>query len=160
MIELRTLGGIDWSGSEPHSLESASLQPKRLALLAYLALADRPSFRRRDAVVALLWPDLDAQHARGSLRQALHFLRRSLGDQVLATRGEEEIGVNAAAITCDAVAFRRHCDAQEYEQALALYRGDFLDGFFVSDVSAEFDQWVAGMRADLKASAAMCAGRL
>jgi DNA-binding SARP family transcriptional activator/TolB-like protein/Tfp pilus assembly protein PilF len=157
MIELHTLGGIELRRSSAEALDSLTSQPKRLALLAYLALAERSDFRRRDVTVALLWPELDAQHARGSLRQALHFLRRSLGDGVIAVRGEEEIGVHRAAISCDAVEFLRCSDAKEYERALALYRGDFLDGFFVSDVAPEFEQWIADTRSELRTRAASCA---
>src|SRR5262245_54059409 len=138
MIELRTLGGLDLrdAGGEPFTPTVA--QPKRLALLTYLALADGSTFRRRDSVVGLLWPELDASHARGALRQALHFLRRSLGDGVVVARGEEEVAVNRAVLWCDAVEFQERADAGAFEEALALYRGDFLDGLFASDVDAEF----------------------
>ena len=36
-----------------------SVQPKRLALLVYLALDDATGFRRRDSAVAYFWPELD-----------------------------------------------------------------------------------------------------
>jgi DNA-binding SARP family transcriptional activator len=157
MIELRTLGGLDVGGSHGETLGPLSAQPKRLALLTYLALADGSSFRRRDAVVAHLWPELDTAHARGSLRQALHFLRRSLGDGVILSRGEEEIAVNRALLWCDAATFEANCEAGQCRDALHLYRGDFLDGFFVSDVAAEFDQWMAETRAHLRRRAAGCA---
>jgi DNA-binding SARP family transcriptional activator len=35
------------------------------------------------------------------------------------------------------------------EQAVALYEGDFLDGFYVRE-ALEFDQWVLGRRAYLR----------
>ena len=38
---------------------------KAVALLAHLALADRP--RPRDALADLLWPDNDIEHARAVL---------------------------------------------------------------------------------------------
>ena len=38
---------------------------KAVALLAVLALADRP--RPRDVLAELLWPEHDAEHARGAL---------------------------------------------------------------------------------------------
>jgi hypothetical protein len=41
MIELRLLGSVDLKGSEGETLLSALAQPKRMALLAYLA-AKRP----------------------------------------------------------------------------------------------------------------------
>ena len=42
---------------------------KAMALLAHLALADRP--RSRDALCALLWPAHDPGRARGALRRTL-----------------------------------------------------------------------------------------
>ena len=42
---------------------------KALALLAHLALTDRA--RPRDVLAELLWPDHDADHARGALRRTL-----------------------------------------------------------------------------------------
>src|SRR5438876_8146459 len=90
MIRLRTLGAVDLKDSEGRELRPLLTQPKRLALLTYLALAGSSGFRRRDTVVALFWPELDEEHARGSLRQALRFLRRSLGEGDIVSRGAEE----------------------------------------------------------------------
>jgi DNA-binding SARP family transcriptional activator/TolB-like protein len=155
MIEFRTLGGLDLKDSGES--RSISAQPKRLALLTYLALADSSGFRRRDSILALLWPDLDEAHARGALRQGLHFLRRSLGEDALVSRGEEEVGVNNSAFWCDAVAFDALQRAREHALALELYRGDFLEGFFVSDVAPEFEQWVEGHRSVFRQAASSSA---
>jgi DNA-binding SARP family transcriptional activator/TolB-like protein len=125
-------------------------QPKRLALLAYLARANSSGFRRRDTLVALFWPDLDEAHARGALRQALRFLRRALGDGVIVTRGEEEVGVDGAALWCDATAFAAACDAGRTAEAVELYHGDFLEGFHVSDAAPELEQWLEEERAGLR----------
>jgi serine/threonine-protein kinase len=105
MIHLRTLGGVDLSDSAGGDMRPVLAQPKRLALLVYLALAEASGFRRRDKTVALFWPELDDEHARGSLRQALSFLRRALGEGVIVTRGDEEIGVSRGALDCDASLF-------------------------------------------------------
>ncbi|MBA3407193.1 MAG: SARP family transcriptional regulator, partial [Solirubrobacterales bacterium] len=42
---------------------------KALALLAHLALVERP--RPRDVLAELLWPEYDTEHARGALRRTL-----------------------------------------------------------------------------------------
>ena len=80
MIQLRTLGGLDLtdpdSGGE---LRAVLVQPKRFALLVYLALANAHRFRRRDTLTGLFWPNVDGDHARGALRQALRFLRGRAG---------------------------------------------------------------------------------
>jgi len=148
MIELRTLGELELEGSDRRELGAILAQPKRLALLMYLAVSAH--WQRRDSVVALFWPDLDTDHARGALRQALRFLRRELGDGVLDARGEEELGFQAGALWCDAPAFERACAAGRLVKALELYRGDFLDGFFVSGAATAFDHWVGAMRARLR----------
>lgn len=154
MIHLRTFGGVDLRDSAGVDMRPVLAQPKRLALLAYLALAEASAFRRRDKIVALFWPELDDDHARGSLRQALSFLRRALGEGVIVTRGDEEIGVSRRVLECDASLFLDACGAGRDQEAMALYRGDFLDGFFVSDVAPELQSWVDDQRAELRRRAA------
>ena len=148
MIELRTLGELELTGSDRQELCAILAQPKRLALLTYLAVSTH--WQRRDSIVALFWPDLDTEHARGALRQALRFIRRELGDGVLNGRTEEELGCQGGTLWCDAAAFERACELGRLAEALPLYRGDFLDGFFVSGASPEFDYWVAAKRARLR----------
>ena len=153
MIQLRTFGGVDLKDSVGREILPLLSQPKRLALLIYLALAKNSGFRRRDKLLALFWPELDDVHARGSLRQALTFLRRTLGEGVIVTRGEEEIGVDRTAVQCDATAFAEACAAGAYADAAALYQGDFLDGFYVSEAAPEFQSWIEDERAEFRRSA-------
>src|SRR3989475_11149322 len=160
MIRLRTLGAVDLKDSEGCELRPLLNQPKRLALLAYLALAGSSGLRRRDTVVALFWPEVDEEHARGSLRQALRFLRRSLGEGVIVGGGEEEIGVDRGALRCDAAAFMEACEGGRHAEALDLYRGAFLDGFFVSEAAPELERWVEEERIDLRRRAAASAWSL
>jgi len=160
MIRFRTLGGLELSDSQGRDLHALLSKPKRLALLAYLASHNHHASRRRDSVVALFWPDMDAAHARGSLRQALRFLRRELGDGVLNGRSEEEIGFEPHSFECDAVTFERACDAGRLSEAMQLYRGDFLDGFYVAGGSAELERWIEGERIRLRQLAARAAAEL
>jgi DNA-binding SARP family transcriptional activator/Tfp pilus assembly protein PilF len=160
MIELLTLGGLDLRASDARDVRPLLQQPKRCALLAYLALAGSQRFHRRDSLVAIFWPELDDSHARGALRQALRFIRRTLGDGVVTTRGEEEIGVDSGAVTVDARRFEQLCEADRPAEALALYRGDFLHGFFLSEASPAFDEWVDHERLRLRTMAAKSAWAL
>jgi DNA-binding SARP family transcriptional activator/TolB-like protein len=128
-------------------------QPKRFALLTYLAAQERALTPRRDSVVALFWPELDAPHARGALRQSLRFLRRELGVGVLNGYRREAVGFEPAGVWCDAVAFTQACDADQFSEALELYGGDFLEGFFVSGASPELDRWVESRRMQLRTRA-------
>jgi DNA-binding SARP family transcriptional activator len=154
MIHLRALGSLDLTDPQRGELRSVLVQPKRLALLIYLALAGSLQFRRRDVLVGLFWPELDADHARGALRQSLRFLRAELGPEALINRGEEEIGVSGESLRCDVTEFDLKCETADWPAALALYRGDLLSGVFPAGISVEFEGWLERERARLRQRAA------
>lgn len=130
--------------------------PKRLALLAYLALA-ADGFRRRDQIVGLLWPDQSQEAARAQLRKAVHVLREGLGSDAILSRGGGELRVDPAHVWCDAAALLAHADAGHWPEALALYRGDVLEGVFVEGVAQEFEEWLADRRRALRQAATTAA---
>ena len=161
MIRLRMLGSTELHSSSGRELRAVLSQPKRFAVLAFLGAQPRV-FHRRDTLLALFWPDLDNRRARGALNQALSFLRKELegaSGTVILNRGVEEIGINPEELWCDAATFRDHIDSERHSEALELYRGDLLEGFF-ADAGAEFDEWLSRERAGLRASAAQAARRL
>jgi DNA-binding SARP family transcriptional activator/TolB-like protein/Tfp pilus assembly protein PilF len=160
MIYLRTLGGLDVRDVEGREVRPVLSQSKRFALIVYLALAGPQRFRRRDTVVALFWPELDQEHARGALRQALRFLRRVLGEGVIVTRGEEEVGLDGAIVSSDLVEFESACDHGRLAAALEAYPGDFLEGLFVSDAAPELERWIDQERNRLRGRAATVAWAL
>jgi len=157
MLHLQTLGGLDLRDSSGRELRAVLAQPKRVALLVYLALVKPQPFSRRDALLALFWPELDREHARGALRQAMRFLRARLGRDVVINRGEEEVGLNDAALRCDAAEFERACQAAEWPRAVGLYRGDLLPGMFVPGASPQFEHWLERERDTLRRRAAAAA---
>ena len=159
MYRLTLLGGLDLRGPENQPLQSVLQQPKRLALLAYLVLAGRDGFVRRDVLLALFWPESDEERARRNLNQAIHYLRRSLGEEVIVSRGAEEIGLKDGALWCDVLAFEEALDRGTGSEALALYRGDLLPGFFV-DGAVEFERWLENERTRLRRQAARAAWAL
>lgn len=124
------------------------VQPKRAALLAYLALATPGEPHRRDSLLALFWPEHDVKHARNALSQALHFLRRSLGPEPLVTNKGDALSLNWKNFWCDALAFEEALEAGRPAEALELYRGDLLKGFHVVD-APEFEPWLDAERARL-----------
>ena len=163
-MELRTLGSVQLDAppapaGRPEA-RAVGTQPKRLALLVYLAMADPPGPKRRDALLALLWPESDQDKGRQVLRQTLYLLRQSLGAQCIVSRSDEDLEVNADCLTTDARRFESLIAAGDLRGALALYRGDFLEGFFVPGVSQEFDEWVAATRARLRGMASRAAWRV
>jgi DNA-binding SARP family transcriptional activator len=136
--------------------ETVVLQPKRLAILAYLALSAEGIFHRRDMLLALFWPERDHTAARHALRHAVYHLRNVLGDGVLVSRGNDEIGLTQD-VWSDARAFEDALRRGRAGQALMLHRGEFFDGVFVDGVSSDWEEWVSRTRARLRARAAAAA---
>src|SRR5687768_1834137 len=101
MIHLRTLGGLELQGGDPREMRALLTQPKRVALLVYLAVATPRGYHRRDTLLALFWPEKDPGHARNSLRQAVHALREALGADILDSRGPQELGLSWSRFSCD-----------------------------------------------------------
>jgi DNA-binding SARP family transcriptional activator/tetratricopeptide (TPR) repeat protein len=159
MIRLRLLGGIDLRDSDSREIRPVLAQPKRLALLAYLAAATPRGPRRRDTLLGLFWPELDQEHGRNALSQALRFLRRALGEAALAARGAEVVALDPTMVWCDAAAFADALAEDRPDEALRLYRGDLLPSFF-AEGSAGFEEWLERERATLRTAAAGAARRL
>jgi adenylate cyclase len=148
MIHLRTLGALDLRSSEGQEFRSILAQPKRAALLLYLALVRPRGSHRRDTLLALFWPEHDTEHARNALSQAVHFLRRSLGAETVINATGDGLELEWSGIWCDATAFEEAVDTGRLDDALDLYRGDLLEGVHVAD-APEFEQWLEAERARL-----------
>jgi DNA-binding SARP family transcriptional activator/TolB-like protein len=148
VIRLHLFGAVRLEGNRPSEHRSLLSQPRRVALLAYLALRARHGAERRDRLLGVFWPESDTDHARGALRSALHYLRASLGAEVVRSRGSEEVQIDLDLLWCDAVEFEQRCDAGDVSGALRLYQGDLLEGFFISE-APEFEHWLAAERSRL-----------
>ena len=140
MIRLRTLGSLDLRDAEGRALRTVLAQPKRVALLAWLALATPRGAHRRDSVLALFWPEQDAEHGRNALAQAVYFLRHALGADAVVTGNGDEVGLGRGDFWCDAIAFEEALDQGRLAEALELYQGELLDGLHVSE-APEFARW-------------------
>ncbi|MFD1730868.1 hypothetical protein ACFSC4_06890 [Deinococcus malanensis] len=75
----------------------------------------------------LLWGDTDEERARGHLRRELHRLRQSPLGQLLVT-STDAVALDPGGHTCDVPAFEAHCQDDQHGAALALWRGEFLEG--------------------------------
>jgi len=155
-IQFRTLGTLDLRAADGRELHSLLAQPKRIALFAYLCIAQPRGFHHRDTLLGLFWPNADQEHARTSLRKSLHFLRRALGDDAILSRGDEEVAIDFQRVSCDVALYQESLRADRLEEALGIYRGDLLTGFFI-DEAPEFEQWLHSQRTGLRASAARAA---
>jgi DNA-binding SARP family transcriptional activator len=157
--QLVLLGGIELRGV-PGTVSSAILaQPKAVAVLAYLALSPEGRFQRRDRLVALLWPELDQEHARAALRKVVYIIRAALGTQLLLSRGDEELALGTGELWCDVVEFTARADEGQIVRALQLYRGELMPGFHVAGC-ADLDAWLDERRSDAKERAAAAAWTL
>jgi len=152
MIRLRTLGTVDLRDAKDRELGALLRRPKLLALLGYLAAARPYGFHRRDTLIALLWPELDNAHARNNLRQSVHAVRESLGQEVLVARGEEELALEDQCLCCDVREFEMKVAAGQAEQAVQLYRGPLLSGLHLS-AAPEFERWLDEERGHLRQAA-------
>jgi adenylate cyclase len=158
LLEINTFGAIELrrDGTEVRSVLS---QPRRFALFVHLLLAAPGGYIARDRLLGVFWPEADSDRARNALRQALHFLRRSLGEDVITSRADREVGVDAAAVRCDALAFQEALRDGRPADALDLYRGEFLPGFYLDD-APELERWVEDVRAEFRGQALRAAASL
>ena len=139
---LITLGAVRVSNASGEELHSVTAQPRRVALLSYLVLARPRGFHTRDRLLSLFWPEYDSQRARNALSQAVHFLRRSIGADVIVSGADDQLRINPDACWCDAIAFEAALSESRVREAVELYGGPFFDGFHVSAAAPELDRWV------------------
>jgi len=142
MITLRTLGPVEVTvDGEPAPREL--LWRKNLALLLYLARS--PERRRsREHLVGVFWGDKPDASARHSLNEALRVIRKSAGEDVVESVGDQVV-LSGEAIEIDADQLDARLDAEQWSEAVDLVRGPFLEGFTVPDSSA-FEDWLGAER--------------
>jgi adenylate cyclase len=134
-LEISTLGGLSiHCGDQPVTgFDSRKVE----ALLVYVACSGRP--QSRDVLADLLWDDLPQPRALGNLRVVLHSLRKQLDPYVTVTR--DAVALNPeAAIWLDVAEFEEKLSEGRIEEAVALYHGDFLQGFYVRG-ARRFEDW-------------------
>jgi DNA-binding SARP family transcriptional activator len=118
---------------------------KSRALLFYLAATGE--VHTRSHLATLLWGESGQSEAYHSLRSSLYHLRKTLqsmeADTILVSDGEL-LSLHPAFYECDVLTFRRLStlrDEAALSQAVAYYRGPFLQGFTLSDAPG-FDDWI------------------
>jgi WD40 repeat protein/serine/threonine protein kinase/DNA-binding SARP family transcriptional activator len=148
------------------------------ALLIWLIVEQSPGKSQREKLMTLFWPDLPQESAQTNLRQIIYQLRRAVppaqgkdgADPVPFLQADRQsVHINPTyPCQADVIAFDillrqawEH-DHQDLlicadclcwlQEAIALYRGDFLADFYLSD-SNEFEEWAATTRANLRRQA-------
>ena len=131
---------------------------KAVALLAVLGVAGGD--QSRDRLAALLWPDSDTTHARGSLRRTLSVTAAAMGEGLVISRAA--MALRPGAIRVDVADFETLAarpDIATLERATRLYRDDFLAGFSLRECP-EFEDWQASVSGRLRQVLAGCLERL
>jgi DNA-binding SARP family transcriptional activator len=144
MLRLETLGGLALTDRN----EQRPQPRRRLALLARLARSGAKGVSRDD-LLALLWPERDFESARHSLDQLLYETRRAIGASPAV--GGATLRLDSAVISCDLTEWDAALRRGDLEAAVALYRGPFLQGFFLNG-SETFEHWAESVRSQLTAA--------
>jgi TolB-like protein/DNA-binding SARP family transcriptional activator len=129
--------------TESGPLTGRAVQRRRLALLAMLAAA-RTRGVSRDRLITFLWPDADAENGRSFLSDSVYRINQALGGDVILTPGDE-LRLDATRLPSDIEEFEEALARGNPEEAVRLYAGPFLDGFFLPE-AVEFERWTEGER--------------
>lgn len=144
MIDLQLLGGLDLASLDLPATARARRRHPMMLLAVVAAAAPQPV--TRDRLMALLWPESDADRASNSLRQALHALRRDLGEDLFLPESTSGLRLDPDRLRVDLWSFREAVAHKSYEEAVATHRGAFLDGMHAGTL-IEFNRWADTERA-------------
>ncbi|MBZ9882826.1 alpha/beta fold hydrolase [Mesorhizobium sp. CA10] len=156
---LYLLGGFDLAGT---GAAAPTLSRKARAMMAYLALQAGQA-QSREKLAALLWSVNGETQARMSLRQAVSAIRKAMrecGSGRFLTDGAS-VGLYLDEIDFDVARFETLATGfspERLEQALAVYRGDLLDGLGVKE--EPFEDWLRIERERLRTIAIAALDRL
>ncbi len=129
-LRLYFLGTLDIRYDGEQLPKPATL--KSQSLLAYLIL-HRAMPQSRDRLMVLFWGDRPERKARASLSTALWHIRRCLPQDYVESDSQTVQFDPQSDLWLDVDEFQSQVsqdDLATLESAVALYRGDFLDGFY------------------------------
>jgi DNA-binding SARP family transcriptional activator len=147
-LRLLTLGQLALVDHMGRSDDSLTTRPRKLALLAVLALAPRPL--TRDSLVGMFWGEQEEVRARHSLSDALSHLRRALGARAIIAKGVNVSLDREAPLDLDVLELADAFNAGDHPRVTQLYRGRFFESVFVGG-SEIFDRWAERERQRLEA---------
>jgi DNA-binding SARP family transcriptional activator len=140
-ISIHLLGtpAVRWVG------ETLSIPRRHVrGLLYHLAAQRAPS--PRENLCLLFWPDIPEANAYRNLTRALTHLRRAIPIPAVLMTAKETVQLVELQLWCDVFEFRRLTEEgagiDNVERAVDLYRGPFLDGFYLPGCM-EFEHWMS-----------------
>src|SRR5215813_6177392 len=156
ILEISCLGGLTLRHNG--KLVGGFASRKAEALIVYLACTGRP--QAREILADLLWDERSQDQALTNLRTILTSLRQRLAPLLITDR--QMVGLSPAGdYRVDVAVFeaglqridgaRRDSNSLEpdemarLEQALSLYRGEFLEGFSIHEAKG-FEDWMLMQR--------------
>ena len=137
------------TGSDAEERHIAKGKP--VALLVYLSLA--PGQRAsRERLATLLWSDGSSDAARQNLRQTLWYLKKRLGEVIVADDDAVALAPGARTAVED---FLSAAQQQRFGAAVSAYHGDFIPDFAAPGADA-FEEWADLERRRLRATYVAC----
>lgn len=130
---------------------------KGLALVVYAAEARAPV--ARETLSGLLWPDLDAEAARGRLRRTLYRIGKASGVNILAANRVSVAFAPDVEMIVDTTRFEAACDGEDFAGAMRLCSGEFLAGFSLPECEF-FEEWTYFRREALRSRLVQALERL
>ncbi|TVP54162.1 MAG: hypothetical protein EA351_13730 [Gemmatimonadales bacterium] len=118
---------------------------KPLALLIYLHLSDSPV--SRDQLAGLLWSGSTRDRARGSVRHALWYLRKELGEDLFAQ--DDPVALTPGRVRSDLQQFRSHLSAGRLAEATRLWSGSPPELAELAD-GVEWSHWCETVRLSIE----------
>ncbi len=131
-------------------------QRKRLAFLTLLASSGERGIAR-ERLLLLLWPESNAERARGALQQLLYVTRRAFGEGSVV--GTSELRLDPDVISSDVGDFQAAVASCDFAGIVRLYHGPFLDAFYLTG-APELERWVEEKRQELARSYQIALSRL
>jgi DNA-binding SARP family transcriptional activator/tRNA A-37 threonylcarbamoyl transferase component Bud32 len=153
MFRLGTFGGLVLTDAAG---DVVMPQRRRLAFLALLAAAGERGLSR-DKLLGYLWAESSSENARHALEQLLYSMRKQVSEPLF--QGTDPLRLDTRAVHADVVDFARAMAANDPARAVTVYRGPFLDGFYLAG-EPEFERWAEGERTRLAAEHAEALRRL
>ena len=143
-MRLVMLGGLSVEGDK--NPQGAASQRRALAVLALLGGAGRRGMSR-DKLVGYLGP-IAPRIVHSTVSPSFSIACAATSQPRASSFGSTELALNPELMAVDLAEFTAALEAGDFVRAVGLYRGPFLDGFFLTG-SPEFEYWVDGERARL-----------
>jgi len=141
-IRLSTFGSV-YLSRDGEILTGAAGQRRLLAILTILAaVGDRGM--SRDKLLGLLWSEGEPDKSRHALTQSLYHIRKALGVERIFLSGAD-LRIDPAELSSDVGDFQLALGQGRLADAVSLYRGPFLDGFYLNG-DPDFEFWAATER--------------